>query len=1148
MMVTFISQCEKKALKKTRRVLDAFANRIGDNTWQTLITEDGLNTVRKMLSKTASRSTAVSCHWVRSRTHSQLVWIVGNRRKFNLEGNVPVNRTELDLSHKEWEQGWQLNEVIVLATAMAGLFHDFGKANALFQQKLRGQTAHQGEPYRHEWVSLRLFEAFAKGKADQQWLDELSELTPETAVEHEAALLARLFTETDGYQPVFDDLSPFARIVAWLIVSHHRLPVNYDADKAPVELSQIDQWLSRCFGSHWNAPNALNLGKYDPQALADNWRFPDGTPFLSQPWQQKARQLAQRARQYPWHSHGQVNWLSQRFVSHMARLSLMLADHYYSSLPLEKSKPKWRDRHYAPIANTDQSQGKRKNAPPKQQLDEHNIGVAINARRFAENLPSLKWTMPAIAQHRRFSQGAEQEKYRWQDIAYRKTKTIATQSERQGFFGINMASTGCGKTIANARIMYALSDPWQGCRFSVALGLRTLTLQTGDAYRDLLKLGDDELGVLVGSQATQRLHEAKNTSHQPSGGSESTEDFLEQLFISYEGQIYDGRLKHWLSSQPKLEKLVSAPVLVSTIDHLMPATESLRGGYQIAPMLRLLSTDLVLDEPDDFGLEDLPALCRLVNWAGMLGSRVLLSSATLPPSLVKSLFDAYRAGRAQFNHAQFGDNASTHEADDAPVICGWLDEFTSEIHSVTSKTDYVTCHREFVAKRVKRLEGAQQVLRKGKTVDTSAITSLAVPSKSSEPHLGLGPLAQLIHTHIHQLHHAHHQSHASGKTVSVGVVRMANINPMVALTRALVQISPEPDHALFICPYHSQFPLALRSYRESRLDAALNRHDEAAIFEQPEIRDAISNSDAKHLIFVVAGTAVVEVGRDHDYDWAIAEPSSMRALIQLAGRVQRHRQQAPTSANIHVLDQNVRGLKGKHPAYCKPGFESDAIPLEKGYRVTFDEGLTAISATPRIQEVPKLEKSAFIFASSAKKAAKPVSHWGVQEHRALRFTLELTGGGKYHSDFFRTGKEAELWWNETLVSQAAGLRYPGKYASWSGELIRRTPFRHSQPQESFVLAYNDDDTLAWQQLDTSRYPYQYADHSYRFKPVEISLAAGCHWWFDVNPEAIYQHFADQLGWSVKKASQHLGEIRLAAEREGQNITWCWHPQLGAYRE
>ena len=56
MMVTFVSQCEKNALKKTRRVLDAFANRIGDNTWQTVITQEGLIAVRKLLRKTASKN------------------------------------------------------------------------------------------------------------------------------------------------------------------------------------------------------------------------------------------------------------------------------------------------------------------------------------------------------------------------------------------------------------------------------------------------------------------------------------------------------------------------------------------------------------------------------------------------------------------------------------------------------------------------------------------------------------------------------------------------------------------------------------------------------------------------------------------------------------------------------------------------------------------------------------------------------------------------------------------------------------------------------------------------------------------------------------------------------------------------------------
>ncbi|MDY0301219.1 MAG: hypothetical protein RBQ99_06505, partial [Trichlorobacter sp.] len=83
MMVLFVSQCEKNALAKTRRVLDAFADRIGDNTWQTVITAEGLQTVKKLLRQTASKSTAVSCHWIRSRSRSDLLWVVGNKRKFN---------------------------------------------------------------------------------------------------------------------------------------------------------------------------------------------------------------------------------------------------------------------------------------------------------------------------------------------------------------------------------------------------------------------------------------------------------------------------------------------------------------------------------------------------------------------------------------------------------------------------------------------------------------------------------------------------------------------------------------------------------------------------------------------------------------------------------------------------------------------------------------------------------------------------------------------------------------------------------------------------------------------------------------------------------------------------------------------------------
>ncbi|OAI21878.1 CRISPR-associated endonuclease Cas3'' [Methylomonas koyamae] len=97
MMVTFVSQCQKKALARTRRVLDAFANRIGDNTWQTVITEEGLIAVKTLLRKTATKNTAVACHWIRSRSRSELVWIVGNRNQFNHSGIVPVNTTSKEL-------------------------------------------------------------------------------------------------------------------------------------------------------------------------------------------------------------------------------------------------------------------------------------------------------------------------------------------------------------------------------------------------------------------------------------------------------------------------------------------------------------------------------------------------------------------------------------------------------------------------------------------------------------------------------------------------------------------------------------------------------------------------------------------------------------------------------------------------------------------------------------------------------------------------------------------------------------------------------------------------------------------------------------------------------------------------------------------
>ena len=46
MNILLISQCHKNALKETRRIIDQFAERTGDRSWQTHITEKGFHVPR----------------------------------------------------------------------------------------------------------------------------------------------------------------------------------------------------------------------------------------------------------------------------------------------------------------------------------------------------------------------------------------------------------------------------------------------------------------------------------------------------------------------------------------------------------------------------------------------------------------------------------------------------------------------------------------------------------------------------------------------------------------------------------------------------------------------------------------------------------------------------------------------------------------------------------------------------------------------------------------------------------------------------------------------------------------------------------------------------------------------------------------------
>ena len=1096
MIVTFVSQCQKNSLKRTRRVLDAYANRIGDNVWQTIITEEGLMMVKKLLRKTASKNTAVSCHWIRSRRRTELIWIVGNRNQFNSEGHVPVNITGEQMDQYIDPEKWQRLVLMEDAAVIAGLFHDFGKSNVLFQKKLKGEGRNRYEPIRHEWISLRLFQAFVGNQSDEEWLVALTELNKNhTDIFFEDGI-------SKGSNNPLSNLPPLAQLVGWLIVAHHKLPFvpSWKSDLTPEtrlktlkenNLTPLYAWFEREFKVDWNSYNFKDKDIQD--LLPDNWRFSeDGLPYQSTKWRLRIIKAADRALVNIRPLDKQILLHEDLFTTHLARLALMLADHHYSAK--EEVTKDWQAPNYKVYANTDRATG-----ALKQQLDEHLIGVSENAKKIIRALPRLKSTLLSLEENT-FLKNTKvaNEKFAWQIMAQKEAIKQSKTSDKQGFFGINMASTGKGKTLANAKIMYALADHEQDCRFTVALGLRTLTLQTGREYRKQLNLSAEELAIAVGGTAVKTLFENEQSKREASevfsAGSESVEDFLDpSLELDYELSGVEHSLYEWTKNNLRIEKLLQAPVLVCTIDHLMPATDGTRGGKQIGPMLRLLTSDLVIDEPDDFGLEDLPALCRLVYWAGMLGSRVLLSTATMPPDLAIAAFQAYQSGWAEYAKTNMTHWNNT-------INCAWFDERSKNgavISEVKDHKTFIAAHEEYVQKRVEFLTSNAVVKHKGEILEN-------IQGKESV----YSDFAATILQGAVELHGANHVR-VLDKKVSIGLVRMANINPLVAVAKALFQYNLPDDTHIHLSVYHSRFPLAVRSHLESQLDRTLNRKEE---WPPADMMQLIKQTAAPNQIFMVLASPVAEVGRDHDYDWAIIEPSSMRSIIQIAGRVLRHRDIIPQHENILLINQNIRALKGREYCFNQPGFEGERLNLKLN-----SHQLNEVLQAPQYHNINAIERV-------IKPKSSPEENLVALEHHALLKQL------------FVADESANVWWKERV--------------HWSGVLQHLQPFRKSAKDEALYLLINNDE-LEWQWRNEAVYPTKMGAISgagIEINNASVEMTKSISFWFDLDPLNIYQQLAGDLNIDEEEAAWRFGELRLISYKKDDINIYKYFKNFGVYQE
>ena len=282
------------------------------------------------------------------------------------------------------------------------------------------------------------------------------------------------------------------------MLTHHRLPCKPVSQGSGSIGEDIDQpqYRWRRFGAHPRFVNAAELHGLLQRISADwnepredaptssvraHWHFPLGLPVGLLAWRKQAARYARKLLELP----RPADWgtaMTDPFAMHVSRMCLMLADHHYSSIEDEAQRKPYRNASYPLYANTrgnhDAPAGK---VLFNQTLDEHLLGVQAHAIGGA-------FAAHADAQPARLAKSPWPEKaqfnprFQWQDKAADLAAGVL-RAQRQGAFIVNMASTGCGKTLGNARIMNALADPGVGMRCAFAIGLRTLTLQTGRVFQ-----------------------------------------------------------------------------------------------------------------------------------------------------------------------------------------------------------------------------------------------------------------------------------------------------------------------------------------------------------------------------------------------------------------------------------------------------------------------------------------------------------------------------------------------------------------------------------------------------------------------------------------------------------------------------------------
>lgn len=873
MEVIAICRSRKAMRAKAASVLDRYLFRIGDRTWRGRASMECMRRISKDLKKVASRNMSVCLYRSGAKERDMRpLFHVGSRALFDADGRCPVSIR----SRERKPSSAPGQDFLLSITEIAALFHDIGKASNLFQRKLRMAMGPGVGPItdavRHELMSALVLAGLISCKAETS-ADVAAELLetcdhPEKIEQawHRASEICRRAYESKnpGWEILtaqggpasapLGDAGSFRAQLILLILSHHRLP----------EANHLAGTVS-C-GVHVTSELPL---------AADALDIAPGVPFWREDWFiQRLRRAAERL--------AACKMPSAEGLDIWARTALMSADHLGSrdSVPA----PHGDEVH---IANTD-----RRSGGPADSLLKHVQRVTKLARTMSLGSLLQGVTCPGISPD--LVPGAiaapriSGSRFDWQARAAYAAAGLVEQTEG-GFFATLIAGTGSGKTRGAATVMAAaarhdLDETRRALRYNLALPLRDLASQSGREYVEDLQFAPSDVSVMIGGHQAQWKED-----DQPSDASGSEDRFGEMVNVaSMEdedlsldftglGAETDRHLPVFLErlcegkEQSRLRQFLSTPILSATIDHFMPAASPEKGSH-LAATHRVMSADLIIDEIDLLGEEDLSAVKRLVRVAGLSGRRVVLMSATLPADVARE-FHAIYAQAWRSYAALSGKPEHIHH------LCAGDGE--GALFSSAMGADFGTSFAE--CKKVLSEQLAAQAPHR--------IARILPRAQDWQDQV------EIIRAEARRMHVAHSEE-IDGRKVSVGLIRITRIKHLQALAVALAA-ADDGSHYVVL---HGAMPRLQRDLIERDLKRALTRKgtDPQAGLSR-FIARRVSRAPGEDIRIIVLASPVIETGNDIDFDWLIADPSSIRSLIQAAGRVNRHRMRAVSEANIAIL-------------------------------------------------------------------------------------------------------------------------------------------------------------------------------------------------------------------------------------------------------